>query len=192
MGGEGRGKERSERGDRAIHQAGQTGLDELQHEEPPVRVFFIGLGFFSEVFFFECARRAGMFSFFIGEKVQQFAHGHVGGAAGGAHVKAAGFHFHDFGLAARDFHAEWTHHPHRAALQEAAHVLAADGRDVIAKAMLKHGQQAVAMHGFFGTHLFKHCRGGRIGLAEGVSEFAVDSPVLLFVGDRQGQNLFFS
>ncbi len=70
MSGKGRGKQWSQCGDRTIHQARQAGLNELQHEEPFVRFFFVGARLFCQVLFFVLARRAGVFSLFVGQHVQ--------------------------------------------------------------------------------------------------------------------------
>src|SRR5271165_4363805 len=47
------------------------------------------------------------------------------------------------------------------------------------------------MPALFRAHLFKHLRGGRIGLAKGVREFAVNSAILFLIGNGDCQNLFF-
>ncbi len=63
---------------------------------------------------------------------------------------------------------------------------------MIAEALAEHGEEAVAMYDFFVAHFFKHLRGGGVGLAEGVGEFAVDAAVFFFRGDGQGDDFLFA
>ncbi len=59
------------------------------------------------------------------------------------------------------------------------------------KSMPEHFEKPVAMHGLLGAHLLEHLRSTRVGIAQGIGEFAVDAAILLFVGDGEGQDLSF-
>jgi hypothetical protein len=60
-------------------------------------------------------------------------------------------------------------HPHRAALQEPANVFTPDGWDLISETLAKHCQQAVAVNGLFGAHLFEesHKKVWQVTFADG-------------------------
>ncbi len=110
-------------------------MDVLQHEQAIAGMAFEVLGLFGEMFFLVGAGGLGMFAFFIRKCVEEFTNRNVRSAASGLGVKAARLHFHNFSLATRDLYAERTHHPDRAALQKAPDVFAANGRDLLAKAV---------------------------------------------------------
>jgi len=133
-----------------------------------------------------------VFAFFIRQHIQQFAHVHIAGAAGGTRIKAARLHLHDFGLATGDFHAKRPHHPDRAALQESADIFAPDRRNVIAEALLKEREQTVAVDRFFGAHFLEHLGGCGVGVAQRIRELAVNPAVFLFAGNREGEDFSFS
>src|SRR5262249_48379586 len=74
-------------------------------------------------------------------------------------------------------------------LHEAAHVLAADERDMVAEALLVLVEQCATVAVFFLLHVAEH-RGSRgvIGL-ETLGEIAVNAAVFLFRRNGDGENL---
>src|SRR5260370_20429635 len=78
--------------------------------------------------------------------------------------------------------------PEGAAVEKAFDVLAADERDVLAKPLAVDLKQGVAVPGLLGLHLFKNLGRGRVRFAESLGEVAIDPAILLFQGDRQGED----
>ncbi len=88
--GERGGEQRRERGDGAVHEPGESGLDDLQDEQP------LGAGLFVLAQFGrgDLLGGDGVVAFLFGEVAEELADAGVGGAAAGGLVKAAGFHLH--------------------------------------------------------------------------------------------------
>src|SRR5579885_1690023 len=63
---------------------------------------------------------------------------------------------------------------------------------MIAKALAKGRQEAVAMIHLFRAHFLEHLRGRRKALAQPVGELAVNAAVLFLRGDGDGQNFPFA
>src|SRR5258708_2842737 len=90
MGGEGSGEDRSECGDRAIHQSGETWLHNLEDKQAPLRTLFIFLDAGRQLFFVEFLSAFFVFAFFVDQIVEQLSDAGVLRAAGGLFVEAAG------------------------------------------------------------------------------------------------------
>ena len=95
------------------------------------------------------------------------------------------------GLIADRIQAERLHQPDRLAMHEAAHVLAADERDVVAEFLVKQLDQAAAMAGFLFAHAFEDRGGGGKVLAQALGVIGVDALVFFFERNGQGQDLAF-
>src|SRR5580704_652856 len=65
-------------------------------------------------------------------------------------------------------------------------------RNVIAKALPVHFNQALTMAVFLRLHILKHFRRCGISLAQPFGEIAVDPPVFFFQLDRQRQNFLLA
>jgi hypothetical protein len=72
--GERGGEQRRERGDRAVHQAGEPGLDDLQDEQP------LGAGIFRprSIWWGDLLGGVGVVAFLFGEVAEQLADAGVG------------------------------------------------------------------------------------------------------------------
>ena len=134
LGGDGGGEHRGQRGDGAVHQAGQTGLHDLQDEEAAVGfvlgvaravVEFVAAQFFRAIF---------VRALFLRQVVEQLPYAGVAGARGGLSIEIVRLQFHGGGLAAHHLERQRAHQPNRLAVDETLHVLAADQREVIAEA----------------------------------------------------------
>src|SRR5579883_1192828 len=175
MRGESGGKERRESRDRAVHQAGKAWLDHLQQKQLAVRLIFLRSRLLGEMLFLELPGGCGVLALFIGKLVEQLARGRVRHAVRGLLIEAHGFHFHDSGVFARRVDTQWPHEPERTAFQKPFHVFTANRWNMIAKALAKGRQEAVAMIHLFRAHFLEHLRGRRIALAQSVGEFAVNA-----------------
>jgi hypothetical protein len=162
----------------------------LQQEQLAMRFVLLLLGALRQVLLLEIPCRLRVFAFFIRELVQQLPRRSVGRSGDRPLVETLRFELHHFGLPPRHVHAQGPQQPGRPPLQEAFHVFAADQRNVIAKPLAEHRQQAIPVHGFFLPHFFKHFCCRRIGFPQSVGEFSVNAPVLFFGRDGQRQNLF--
>ena len=81
--------------------------------------------------------------------------------------------------------------PDRRVLDEAANVVAADQRDVLAEFLLVELDQPAAVVALFGGHLGEDIGTGRIVVAQAFGDVGVDAAVLFLVGDRQCEDLPF-
>src|SRR5262249_31827037 len=70
-GGERRGEDGRERRDRAVHQAGKAGLNNLQNKQAAVGFLFFGLDAGGELFFFERIGTLFVAALLVGQIVQQ-------------------------------------------------------------------------------------------------------------------------
>ena len=102
MRGEGSGEQRRERGDRAVHQAGQTRLNNLQQEQP----FLLRRFGFAELGQGDSFGSLRVAAFLLGEVPEQLPDPGVGRAASGDLVKPLRFHLHGLGRFLDGFQAE--------------------------------------------------------------------------------------
>ena len=135
--GQRRGEHRRQRGDRPIHQSSQPGLHDLQYEQAPVGFVLAVLDVGLQLGLLQLLGAILVRALFLRQIVQQLANAGVLRAGGGLLVEAAALHFHGAGLIADGVEAERLHQPDRIAMHEAAHVLAADQRDMLAELLAK-------------------------------------------------------
>jgi hypothetical protein len=88
----------------------------------------------------------------------------------------------------RTLETQRAHHPDRLAPRKAAHVGAADQRDVLTELGAVGLDQAAAMRILFPRHVDEHLGRSRIGLRQPGCEIGIDARVLLLQGDRQRQD----
>jgi hypothetical protein len=88
-GGEGGGEEGGEGGDRAVHETGEAGLDDLKDEEAAAGFVFFFAGIGGEVLLFEMLGEGAVGAFFLGQIIEEGSDGGVGGPAGGGAVGVA-------------------------------------------------------------------------------------------------------
>ena len=74
-------------------------------------------------------------------------------------------------------------------VDEAAHVLAADQRDVLAEFVAVEFEQALAVLALFLGHLGEDIGAGRVLGPQAFGDIDVDAVVLFLVGDRQREDL---
>ena len=103
-------------------------------------------------------------------------------------VEALGVALHLGGAIARRVDAERPELPDRLADDVALDVLAANERDMLAEFRDEQVDQPAAVLVLLGRHFDEHLGGGGIVLAQALGEVGVDAPVLLLVGDRQGEH----
>ena len=110
--------------------------------------------------------------------------------AGGL-VKPFRFHLHALGGFLDGFQTERTHEPDGFAINKTAHVLPPDERHVIAEAAFVKFQQPMTMPILFAAHDAEFF--GLFGIIrlQAVGEIAVDSRVLFFQGNGQGEDFLF-
>ena len=95
---------------------------------------------------------------------------------------------HGLGLIANALDAERADQPVRLALVIAAHMLAADQRDVFAEALLVQRDQRGAVAVLLVGHFLEHPGRGRVFVAQPVGIGAVDAAVILFGGYGKSQD----
>jgi hypothetical protein len=122
------------------------------------------------------------------EVAQQLARIGRGGPRRGLQIEAAGIGLHLPRLTADRLDAARQQLPGRLVGRRAAHVLAADRRDLLAEAADVQVDQGPAMLAFLGGHAVEHLRGVGIGLAQRLGEVGIKLAVLLLVGDREGEH----
>ena len=175
MRGESRGEQGGQRRDRAVHQAREARLHVLQHEHAPLGGVLLGLCVSGEMGLGELAGLLLMAALDIGEAGQQLADGHVERLDGGLVVELRRLHLHDFGFLPHLLDAERLAQPDRAALQEPFHVLAPNGRKMLAKAFAIKGIEHGAVPALLLGHFVEHLGGMRIGLPHLVGKGLVDA-----------------
>ena len=127
--------------------------------------------------------------FLLGEIAEQPAHADILGLFGGLDVELLGLQLHRLDLLADGVERQVLGQPDRAAAQESLDVLAADRRQMRAKALLVHFEQPMAMAAFLLGHLLEDLGRIRIAPGEVFREAHVDAAVFLLGGDRDRQHL---
>jgi hypothetical protein len=156
------GKQRRQRRHRAVHQPGEARLHDLQHEHAPLHLGFGSARVPGQVLLAELVRQALVSRFGCREIAQELAHARVGRALLCALVELPRLIFALLGLVAHLVEAERPYHPDRLVLHEAAHVLAADERDVLAEALPIELDQPAAMLVLLLRQLGEDLGGGRV------------------------------
>ena len=170
------GEQWCQRRNRAVHQANQTRLNDLQEKQP----FLLGRVRFAELGQGDPFGGVRVVAFLFGEISEQLADAGVGCAASGGLVKSFRFHLHALGGFLDGLQTKRAHEPDGAAVHEPAHVLTPDERHVITEAVFVKFQQAMAMTVLLMAHdpeLF-----GRLGIIrlQTIGEVAVDAGIFLF------------
>ena len=161
VGGKGRGKERRERRDRAVHEAGEAGLHVLQHEHAARGLILRRPRARLEL----CAQLAGKRLVLVlggGELGQQIAHRRVLRGFRGAAVEPCRLELHLLGEFSGGVDRQRPVEPDRAARDEAFDVLAADQRQKIAEFLAMQIEQHVAMADLLIRHLVVYRRRIRV------------------------------
>ena len=125
----------------------------------------------------------------LGQIDQQLADAGVADLLGGLAVEVRRLLLELLGAPPDRIQAQRLGQPDRLSAQEAAHVLAADQRDVLAEALAEQLDQHPPMAALLLGHLVEHLGRGRVGRAQAFREVAIDPPVLLLERDRQRQDL---
>src|SRR5260370_20050453 len=189
MRGESGGKNRSERGDRSIHQPRQPRLHNLEKEKLFLGLFFVPGGVLGTFALVQVFGLVLVRALFLREIVEQAADAGVSGPCRRAFVKQPCLLLDRTRFVARGFQAQRTCQPDRTALDEAPHVLAPYQRNMVAKFLLIQILQTAAMAGLLLAHLFKRLGGIRKILAEFLGEIRIDALVFFF--QRYGQSQQF-
>ena len=127
--------------------------------------------------------------FLFGEVAEQAAHADILGLLGGLDVELLGLQLHRLDFLADGVERQVFRQPDRAALQEAADVLAADRRQMSPETLLVQFEQPMAMAALLLGHLLEYFGGVRITRGEVFGEGHVDAAVFLFRGNRDRQHL---
>jgi hypothetical protein len=191
VGGEGGGEHGGQGGDGAVHEADQAGLDDLQHEAAAGAVILVLAFAARERPLLQVASGAFVAVLHLRQVAEQLADGGIGGAAGGGAVEAAAFGFHLPGGLAHGFNAQGGELPGGAAGGEAAHILPADERDVLAEFFRVQVDQAAAMLVFLRRHVLKYFGAVGVVFPQALGEVGVDAAILLLRADGQGQHFLF-
>ena len=189
MGGEGGRKQRRQGRDRTVHQPGQPRLHVLQHEHAPLGLVLLGARVGGQDRLAEFLRQRFVLGLDLSQFEEQLSNRDVAGGFRGPAVEAFGFVFHPSGELPHLVEAERTHQPERlAVMDEAADVLAADQRQVLAEFFAVHVEQHAPMPHLLVGHLVEHLGGGGEWLAQTLGETAVDAAVLVLAGDGEREN----
>ena len=99
----------------------------------------------------------------LGEMHEEFAHGDVPRLLGGAVVKISRLHLHHLGLAAHAVEVEIGAPPEGPPLEEAAHILAPDRRQVLAEFFAIEPVERIPVLALLQGHgVEEHGRGGKV------------------------------
>jgi len=150
------GEDGRERRDRAVHQAGKAQLNNLQNKQTAVGFLFFGLDAGGELFFFELIGTLFVAALLVGQVVQELPNAGVLRTPSSLLVETARLKFDGAGLPSNGIQPERAHQPDGLALNESAHVLAADERDVLAEFFLVQLNQTPAMPGLLVPHAFAY------------------------------------
>ena len=186
-----RGEQRRQGGDGAVHQAGQAGLDILQHEQA-LGGLVLGRARFRRNPVAELLRQLFVLVLFSGELGQQLAHRGVFRRLRGAAIKPRRLELHLLGEFTRGIDRQRAVEPDRPALDKAFDVLAADQRQKIAEFLAVEIEQHVVMADLLLRHLVVHCRRVGIGFAQRVGEGTIDAVIFVFVGDGERQHFLLA
>ena len=129
--------------------------------------------------------------FGVGEIAEQLANRHVFAAGGGAAVEELGLPLHAFGHVADGVELQRLDLPNRLMMDEAANVLAADQRDVLAEFFPIEVEQHAPMIGFLGGHFAEHGRTARVFAAQSLGDIDIDATVFFLIGDGEGEDFAF-
>ena len=132
-----------------------------------------------------------VFDFGLGQVAEKLANRHVLAAGGGTAVELLRLGFHALGKVAHLVEIQRQDLPDRLVLHEAAHVLAADQRDVLAEFPPVQFEQAVAVLALLLGHFGEHLGAAGILRPQALGDVGVDAVVLFLVGDGQGEDLAF-
>ena len=103
-------------------------------------------------------------------------------------VKAANLQFHGARLFAHHIEPKRLIEPHRAALDEASYIIAADQGNVLAELPLVKLEQSMAVARLLLAHAFEHLGRSGIILPQSFGKIGVNTRVFLFQLNRQRQN----
>ena len=126
---------------------------------------------------------------FLRQIVEQLADVGVLAARRRLLIKLARLRLHRRRRVAHRVQTQRANQPHGLAIDEAADVLAADQRDVVAEFLLGELDQAPAMARFLQPHAVENGRRRRKILPQAFGEVGVDFLILFFERDCQGENL---
>ena len=181
------GEERRERRNRAVHQTGESGLDDLQ-EKKSFRLRFFVLAQFCVSDFFGGVR---VVAFFLGKVAEQLADSRVRRPSRGDFIKPQRLDFHRLGGFLNSLQAERTHKPDGFAIYKTAHVLPPDVRDMVAETRFVKFKQAMAMAVFLAAHLAEFRGLFGIIFMQSVGEILVNARVLFFQRNGERENFLF-
>src|SRR5579871_6319474 len=174
-----------------VHQARESGLHDLKHEQPSFRRSFRFARCWGQILLLQRLGPRVMLPLGRGKVAEQRADGGVADTFDRAFVETARLELHDLRLLAHSIEPERTVEPHRLARDEAFHVLATNQRDVLAETLAKDLNQPRAMRRLFLLHLVEHCRRRGERLAQSIGEVAVDAAVLFLERDREREDFRF-
>src|ERR1043166_17889 len=127
---ESRGEQRRQRGDRAIHQTGETRLQGLKQEQS----LRLRLLIRAQLGFRDLFGRVRVAAFLFGELAEKLTNPWVTRSPRRCFVEALGLELHACGSALHCFKAERTHKPDWTSVDETTNVLPADQWHMIAEA----------------------------------------------------------
>ena len=107
----------------------------------------------------------------------------------GPFVKATSLELHHLDLLSDVLDPQRTGQPDRAPLEKSLDVLPTNQGNMLAEAASVRLDQAGTMPGFLLAHLVENLRGVGVRLAQAIGEIGVNTAVLLFEKDSEGQNL---
>ena len=184
-------KDGCERGDGAIHQSRQAGLNNLEQEKPALSLLFSYQLTASKFFLLKLLRAVVVRAFLLGKVVEKLADASVLRASGGVLVEALCLDLSRADLLADAIHIEWLEEPDWFATDEAAHVGASDERYVFPEFLPEKLDQTAAMPRFLLAHPVENRRGAREILTKAFGVVGVHAFVFLLKRNRQGQNFAF-
>ena len=189
LGGEGGGEDRRQGRHRAVHQAGQAGLDPGQDHLAP-RLLVLGFaGRVGQVPRLGLGGHVDVAPLLAGKPVEQPLRLGIAGPRRRVDIEAARVGFHVGGLLADAIDPQVLNQPDRTAGKVAGDVLAPDQGNRIAESPTVLVDQRLVVPVLLAGHLLEHGRGRWIVGPQAVGIVPVDPGIVLLGGYRQGENL---
>ena len=164
----------------------------MQQEQAPFDLLFLRLDLRRHVFRLEFFRPRLVAPLLGGEIAEQLPDRYIRGVARGHLVKALALRFHQLRVGTNLVEPERPQQPDRLAFEKPFDVLSPDQRDMIAKLLAVQLKQPVTMAVFFFGHGREHPSRPQIRFAHRLGEVAIGAIILLFQGDREGQQLLLA
>src|SRR3984885_7983965 len=190
MGGRERRREhRAERRDRAVHQADQPWLDDLQNEAPLLVLVFAAAGRGGQDLLLEPGGDLVVLLLLLGQVAEQLAGRSVGGARQGLSIEARRGALHLARMRAHRVDAQGPLMPHWLQWDVTADVIAPYQGNMIAEFRNEEIDEPASMAVLLRRHLVEDFCACRVIVVQAVGEIGENARVLLLIADGEGQNL---